>query len=149
MNKQFANPVHLVRISLDGMVSVCDRSNDRIQVFTKQGKFINEFFVRRETLGIGSVWTVSFSHDAGQKFLLVADGENNVVWILRRADGSIVSSFGHNGRKRGIFPLGPSSRNRFQRKFLYRRSRQRQANPKIYPRPLKSKRAKASCERFS
>jgi DNA-binding beta-propeller fold protein YncE len=103
VNKQFANPVHLVRISLDGMVYVCDRSNDRIQVFTKQGKFIKEFFVRRETLGIGSVWTVSFSHDAGQKYLLVADGENNVVWILRRADGTVVSSFGHNGRNAGYF----------------------------------------------
>ena len=122
---------------MDGLVYVCDRSNDRIQIFTKQGKFIKEFFVRRETLGIGSVWTVSFSRDSAQKYLLVADGENNVIWILRRADGTVASSFGHNGRNAGYFPLGPSSRNRFQGQFLYRRSRHRQKNPKICPSPMK------------
>ncbi len=103
VDKQFANPVHLVRISVDGLVYVCDRVNDRIQIFTKQGKFVKEFFVRSETLGIGSVWTISFSHDREQKYLLVADGENNVIWILRRGDGVVAGSFGHNGRNAGYF----------------------------------------------
>jgi DNA-binding beta-propeller fold protein YncE len=100
---QFRNPVHCAHISADGFVYVCDRTNDRIQVFTKQGKFVREFFVHKSTLGIGSVWNLSFSHDKEQKYLLVADGEDNVIWIVRRDDGSVVSSFGHNGRNAGQF----------------------------------------------
>ena len=102
-DKQFRSPVHCVRISVDGLVYVCDRHNDRIQVFTKQGKFVSEFSLRPATLGNGSTWTVAFSHDAKQKYLLVVDGENSVVWIVNRGDGAIVSSFGHNGRSAGQF----------------------------------------------
>jgi hypothetical protein len=72
-------------------------------VFTKLGKFVREFFVHKSTRGIGSVWNLSFSHDKEQKYLLVADGEDNVIWIVRRADGAAVSSFGHNGRNAGQF----------------------------------------------
>ena len=100
---QFRNPVHCAHISADGFVYVCDRTNDRVQVFTKQGKFVREFFVHKSTLGIGSVWNLSFSYDKEQKYLLVADGEDNVIWIVRRADDSVVSSFGHNGRNAGQF----------------------------------------------
>jgi len=45
-DKQFRSPVHCARIANDGLVYVCDRINDRIQVFTKQGKFMKEFFIR-------------------------------------------------------------------------------------------------------
>jgi hypothetical protein len=85
------------------MVYVCDRHNDRIQVFTKQGKFVREFFVHPETLGNGSTWTVTFSRDDGQKYILVVDGENNTIWIARRSDGVVVSDFGHSGRNAGEF----------------------------------------------
>ena len=102
-SKQFSNPVHCVHVSRDDLVYVCDRSNNRIQVFTKQGKFQKEFAVRPETLGIGSVWTVVFSRDVQQRYLLVADGTNNVIWVLQRADGKPVSSFGHAGRNAGQF----------------------------------------------
>jgi DNA-binding beta-propeller fold protein YncE len=102
-DKQFRSPVHCARLSIDGLVYVCDRQNDRIQAFTKQGKFLKEFFVRPATLGMGSAWTVVFSHDTAQKYLLVVDGENSVVWILRRSDGAVVSSFGHSGRNAGQF----------------------------------------------
>jgi DNA-binding beta-propeller fold protein YncE len=102
-DKQFRSPVHCVRLSVDGWVYVCDRHNDRIQVFTKQGKFLRQYFVRPSTLGNGSTWTLAFSHDPAQKYLLVTDGENNVVWILRRSDGTVVSSFGHSGRNAGEF----------------------------------------------
>jgi DNA-binding beta-propeller fold protein YncE len=102
-DRQFRNPVHCVHISQDGFVYVCDRVNDRIQVFSKQGKFVKEFFVRPQTLGIGSVWQFAFSTDENQKFLLVADGENNVIWTLRRDDGAVVGQTGHNGRNAGQF----------------------------------------------
>ena len=102
-DQQFRNPVHCVHISQDGLVYVCDRANDRVQVFTKQGKFVKEFPVRPETLGIGSVWQLAFSNDERQKFLLVADGENNVIWTLRREDGAVLGQTGHNGRNAGQF----------------------------------------------
>ena len=92
--KQFRTPVHCVHQSADGLIYVCDRRNDRIQVFTKQGKFVKEFLVHRETRGNGSVWTLSFSHDPGQKYLIIGDGVNQCAWVLRRKDGAQVSSFG-------------------------------------------------------
>ena len=101
--KQFLGPVHCLRISADGLVYVCDRTSDRIQVFTKQGKFVKEFLVNPKTLGNGSTWTLSFSHDPQQKHLLVGDGRNNVIWILNRDDGKVVGSFGRNGRNAGEF----------------------------------------------
>ncbi len=102
-DQQFRNPVHCVHLSRDGLVYVCDRMNDRLQVFTKQGKFVKEFFVRPQTLGRGSFWQFTFSIDENQKYLLVADGENNVIWTLRREDGAVVGQTGHNGRNAGQF----------------------------------------------
>ena len=99
----FRNPLHAVHISQDGFVYVCDRVNDRIQVFTKDGKFAKEFILRPQTLGNGSAYDFAFSHDAGQKYLLVADGENNVIWTLLRSDGSVVGTTGHAGRNAGQF----------------------------------------------
>ncbi len=103
LDQQFRNPVHRVHLSRDGLVYVCDRVNDRIQVFSKQGKFVKEFTLRPQTLGIGSVWQFAFSIDEHQKFLLVADGENNVIWTLRRDDGMVMGQTGHNGRNAGQF----------------------------------------------
>ncbi|MGA2426937.1 MAG: hypothetical protein ABSH13_00400 [Candidatus Acidiferrum sp.] len=102
-DQQFRNPVHCVHISRDGLVYVCDRSNDRMQVFTKQGKLVKEFSIRPQTLGMGSVWQFAFSNDAQQKYLLVVDGENNVIWTLRREDGVVVGQMGHSGRNAGQF----------------------------------------------
>jgi DNA-binding beta-propeller fold protein YncE len=99
----FRNPLHAVHISQDGSVYVCDRINDRIQVFTKEGKFVKEFILRPQTLGNGSAYDLAFSHDAAQKFLLVADGENNVIWTLLRSDGSVQGTTGHAGRNAGQF----------------------------------------------
>jgi DNA-binding beta-propeller fold protein YncE len=102
-DKQFRSPVHCVRLSADGLVYVCDRHNNRVQVFTKQGKFLSEFFLRTNTLGNGSTWTLTFSRDRQQKYLFVVDGENNRIAIVRRDDGVEVGSFGHSGRNAGQF----------------------------------------------
>jgi len=102
-DQQFRNPVHCVHISRDGLVYVCDRVNDRIQVFNKQGKFVKELTLRPETLGMGSTWQFAFSTDERQTFLLVADGENNVIWTIRRDNGVVQGQTGHNGRNAGQF----------------------------------------------
>ncbi|HET8923493.1 MAG TPA: hypothetical protein VFN26_10915 [Candidatus Acidoferrum sp.] len=102
-DQQFRNPVHCVHISKDGMVYVCDRVNDRMQVFTKRGRYVKEFTLRTQTLGMGSVWQVAFSTDEKQKYLFIDDGENNVIWTVLREDGSVVGQMGHSGRNAGQF----------------------------------------------
>ena len=97
------NTVHAVRISVDGLVYVADRGNNRIQVFEKNGKFISEGFIAKETLGAGSVWDIDFSHDPGQTFIYVADGTNQRVWILNRENLNVVGHFGRMGRNAGQF----------------------------------------------
>ena len=104
-SKQFRGPINCVAISVDALVYICDRGNDRIQVFTKDGKFVKEFIVRAETLGTGSTWSVAFSHDPKQKYLLVGDGENGVVWILDRDTGVVVAPFGRKGHNAGQFDV--------------------------------------------
>ena len=100
---QFGNPVHCVRIAQDGLVYVCDRTNDRVQVFRKDGSFIKEFFVEKATLANGSVWDLQFWPDATQSLLISADGANNEVNILSRDTGALLGSFGRNGRQSGEF----------------------------------------------
>jgi hypothetical protein len=95
--------VHAVRIARDGLVYVCDRTNDRIQVFRKDGTFVKEAFVAKRTFGSGSVWDVVFSTDAAQTFLVVNDGTNQQIWILRRDTLEVVSAFGHAGHQTGEF----------------------------------------------
>ncbi len=95
--------VHVVRISRDGLVYVCDRTNDRIQVFRKDGTFVKEAFVASKTLGSGSVWDIGFSTDPAQTYLMVPDGTNQQIWILRRDTLQVVSAFGRAGRWAGQF----------------------------------------------
>jgi DNA-binding beta-propeller fold protein YncE len=102
-SRQFGNPVHCVRLSNDGKVYVCDRANDRIQVFEPSGKFIREFRVEVRTLANGSVWDMVLSHDAEQKYMYVADGANGRVYVLRRSDGAQLGSFGRTGHMAGEF----------------------------------------------
>jgi DNA-binding beta-propeller fold protein YncE len=95
--------VHAVRIASDGLVYVCDRTNDRVQVFRKDGTFVRERFIAKHTLGSGSVWDVGFSVDPQQTFLFVNDGTNQRVRVLRRDTLEVVSEFGSAGRWAGQF----------------------------------------------
>jgi DNA-binding beta-propeller fold protein YncE len=95
--------VHVVRIANDGLVYVCDRTNDRIQVFRKDGTFVKETFIAKRTLGSGSVWDIGFSTDPAQSYLFVPDGTNQQIWILKRDTLEVVSAFGGAGRWAGQF----------------------------------------------
>ncbi len=101
--KPFGNPVHCVRLARDGLLYVCDRHNNRIQVFRRDGTFLKEFAVAPATRGNGSVWDVDVSHDAPQTWLYTADGENNHVWTLLRESGRVLTNFGAPGRQPGQF----------------------------------------------
>ena len=91
--KQFRT-VSCAAISRDGMVYVCDRQNDRIQTFQKDGKFVKEGFVSKTTLGDGSVWDIAFSKDPQQKYIYLADGRNQKVYIIQRDTLEVLTSFG-------------------------------------------------------
>lgn len=99
--KQFRTPVHCAEPTNDGLVYVCDRPNDRIQVFQKDGKFVKEKQIAPRTLGDGSIWDIAFSTDAAQKFMFVADGKNERVYVLDRASLEVLTSFGEGGRQPG------------------------------------------------
>ena len=99
--KPFDNPVHCVRLAKDGLLYVCDRTNNRIQVFKKDGTFVKEFVLAPDTRGGGSVWDLDFSTDQGQTYLYTADGENNHVWLLLRDSGKVLSNFARSGRYAG------------------------------------------------
>ena len=101
--QQFRNPVHCVELSNDGLLYVCDRQNDRIQVFKPDGTFVKEGFINKETLGSGSAWDVAFSKDPMQKYIYLTDGENNKVHILERQTLEVLTSFGDGGRQPGEF----------------------------------------------
>lgn len=101
--KQFRTPVHCVRIANDGLVYVCDRVNDRYQVFRKDGTFVTEVLLEPQSRFVGSVWDIGFSEDPEQKYLYVADGTNNEIHILLRQDGTRIGSFGRGGRQPGQF----------------------------------------------
>jgi hypothetical protein len=118
--QNFRNPVHCVRITGDDKVYVCDRPNDRLQVFDKRvagtercsletslsvgcGGFIEEKFIRPDTLGPGSVWDLDTSTDRRESCLYNADGTNMQVDILFRQTLEILDSLGRPGRNAGEF----------------------------------------------
>src|ERR1700730_6014146 len=77
--------------------------NDRIQIFRKDGAFVSEFTIEKNTLGPGSVWDLDFWIDPTQTLLFNVDGSNNEVRRLGRETGEIVGAFGRNGRNAGEF----------------------------------------------
>jgi len=101
--QQFRTPVHCADLSVDGLVYVCDRPNNRLQVFTREGKFVKEAFFHKKTLGDGAVWDVAFSRDPQQKYLYMADGKNERVNVLLRESLEVLTSFGDGGRQPGQF----------------------------------------------
>ncbi len=101
--QQFRNPVHCAELSRDNFVYVCDRVNDRIQVFNKDGSFVKEVFVAKNTRGDGSVWDIAFSKDAQQKYFYLADGANEKVRVFDRQSLTELTAFGDGGRQPGQF----------------------------------------------
>jgi DNA-binding beta-propeller fold protein YncE len=102
-SQQFRNPVHCVERSTDGLVYVCDRQHDRVQVFQPNGTFVKEAFYAKNTLGSGSAWDIAFSKDPQQRFIFLADGQNNRVRIIVRETLEEITAFGDGGRQPGQF----------------------------------------------
>lgn len=101
--RQFRNPVHCAELAVDGLLYVCDRPNNRIQVFKTDGTFVKEVFIAPRTRGDGAVWDIAFSKDPAQRYLYVADGKNERIYIVERASLQVLTSFGDGGRQPGQF----------------------------------------------
>ena len=101
--QQFRTPVHCADLSNDGLVYVCDRPNNRIQVFKKDGTFVKEAFYAKNSQGDGAVFDIAFSKDPAQTYLYMADGNNMKIRILRRDTLEELTSFGDGGRQPGQF----------------------------------------------
>jgi hypothetical protein len=131
--QQFRLP-HNIAISRDGFVYVADRTNNRIQVFRKDGAYVKEVFVAKRTLLLGAASGFALSTDPQQRFLYMIDGANHHVWILERQSLTMLARFGQQGLwggflnvphaitvdRRGNIYVGENfDARRFQR-FLYR-----------------------------
>ena len=84
----------------DGHIVVADRSNNRIQVFNRQGHFIYKF-------GSAGSRNGQFDRPAGvtcdlQGRIIVADKDNHRVQLFE-IDGTFVLKFGEKGNKNGQF----------------------------------------------
>jgi DNA-binding beta-propeller fold protein YncE len=101
--QQFRNPVHCADMSVDRLVYVCDRVNDRMQVFTPEGKFVKEMYYKTNTMTDGSVWDIAFSKDPQQKYIFMADGVNEHVVVIDRQTLTPLTTFGDGGNHPGEF----------------------------------------------
>ena len=101
--KQFRTPVHGVILANDGLLYVCDRTNNRIQAFKTDGTYVKEAWVAKPTLGDGAAFDVALSRDPGQKYLYVADGSNMKIHVLLRDTLEVLTTFGDGGRQPGQF----------------------------------------------
>ncbi|HEX9726585.1 MAG TPA: hypothetical protein VGC53_20070 [Vicinamibacteria bacterium] len=101
--KQFRNPVHCAEPTTDRLVYVCDRVNNRVQVFQLDGTYVDELIVAKETRGSGAAWDIALSHDPEQKYIYLTDGKNEKVYIIERKSLQVLTSFGDGGRQPSQF----------------------------------------------
>ena len=97
--------VHCLALSTDGLLYVCDRTSNRIQIFERDGTFVSEVQIepRLSREHAGTTHHVTFSQDPEQQFLYVADGSNEKIWFLNRSDLRVLGSFGHGGHSTGAW----------------------------------------------
>ena len=98
-----------INVSRDGFVYAADRAADRVQVMTREGRFVREIVfsppgTKRGDVGSrGVAGGVTFSADREQRYLYVADMKNNTIWFVNRADGTVLGRYGSMGDNGGQF----------------------------------------------
>ena len=105
---QFTPPVHAVKVSNDGLVYVGDRGGRRVQVFTIDGKFVDQVFIGRECrapdCGNGHTAAgLAFSPDAEQRYLYVANRSQAQIMVFDRRELAFLDAFGSWGSEPGQF----------------------------------------------
>jgi hypothetical protein len=92
------NTLHGITGSRDGLLYVADRTNSRIQVFQKDGTYVDEVIVRP---GTGAAMSVGLSPDPAQEFVYVADGTEHKIWVVRRSNLEVLGFFAQEGSAPG------------------------------------------------
>jgi hypothetical protein len=100
---QFGNPVHCAQPSNDGILYVCDSTNNRIQTFKFDGTYLHQYNLETNTKGDGAPWEIAFSTDKAEKFMYVSDGSNEKIHVFDRASMKELYAFGGGGRTPGEF----------------------------------------------
>ncbi len=100
---QFGNPVHCAVPTNDGLIYVCDRKNNRIQIFKYDGIYVKQFVLEPNSRGDGAPFEIAFSQDPEQKFMYIADGTNMKIHVFDRLALKELYSFGDGGRQPGEF----------------------------------------------
>jgi len=124
---EFMQVPHCVAIGNDGMVYVCDRRGDRVQVFDKMGHFQKNVLVPYEEMtrlrmnfggrtqpsgpgylprAWGTAGWVAFSPDQAQRFMFVLNEEDEQVDIFDHESGKLLSTFGRPGHQAGELSHG-------------------------------------------
>jgi len=100
---------HAIKVSRDGVVYVADRINNRIQLFSREGKFLKQIRVTNDGAVGGTVVPVpagfAFSPDRGQQYLYVVDSGFMRVVIFERATMAQIGAFGMKGAGVGEFDI--------------------------------------------
>jgi hypothetical protein len=124
--RNFVPDLHFVEISKDRRVYIGERGQNRIQVFTTEGRWLQDIMVsptspaqRGECGGLnktplaapgpslfnrsicGTTYKMAISKDAQQKYLFVADAHNDVIWTIERQSGKTLGHFASSGRLAG------------------------------------------------
>ncbi len=103
---------HCVVIGKDGLVYACDRGQDRMNVYRKDGTPVKEIPIIPGTAALGtagSAWDIDFSPGQRQTFMYESDGGNEVVWIFNHAAAlaglptALLDGFGRPGHGVGEF----------------------------------------------
>ena len=97
---------HTPSRSRDGIVYVADRINNRIQLFTREGKFLKQVRVTNDANTVVSVPAgFAFSPDGKQQFLYVVDSGPMRVVIFDRATMTQIGVIGKKGTGAGEFDI--------------------------------------------
>jgi hypothetical protein len=104
-SKQFGDIVHCIVKTKDDHFYVCDRRNNRAQLFRRDAKgnavFVRDIVIAPETGGTRTVTDIALSPD--EKYLYIADMMNGRIWILLRSTHQMLGAIGRNGRYAGEF----------------------------------------------
>jgi hypothetical protein len=102
---------HCIRLGADQLIYACDRGQNKINVYQRDGTFVGNITVIPNTPGgNGSAWDIDFSKDPAQTFAFISDGGNEVMWTFDRAGAlygtnpqPILRGFGGPGHDPGLF----------------------------------------------
>jgi sugar lactone lactonase YvrE len=100
---QYFQVVHCATLARDGQVYVCDRNHNRVQVFKKDGTYVKETQIARQTFGDGATFDIDLSKDKAQNLMYIADGANHRIWQLLREPLVVENHIGNGGRYPGQF----------------------------------------------